>query len=92
MPDVPTLDATIMPGFDLLPWCGLSAPANAPPEVVDTLARTVQKALETPQLRRRFTDSGVEVFWGGPQEFEAYINAQLVNWTALIKDAGIAPE
>src|SRR5262245_59229817 len=41
LPNVPTLDATVMPGFEILAWAGLFAPANTPPEIVNTLAEAV---------------------------------------------------
>jgi tripartite-type tricarboxylate transporter receptor subunit TctC len=92
LPGIPTCDETVLPGFELLPWCGLSAPANLPPEIIARLAKTVEDALEDAEVRERFTNVGCEVFWGGPQEYQAYIADQLTNWTALIKEAGIQPE
>jgi len=92
MPDVPTLDETVMPGFELLPWCGISGPVSLPPDIVTRLAGAVQKALASSDGRKRFEDAGVPVFFGGPDEFEAYVAAQLANWTTLIKEAGIQPE
>jgi tripartite-type tricarboxylate transporter receptor subunit TctC len=80
MPDVPSLHETVMPGFDILPWCGLSAPANLPQPIVEVLAKTAQKALADPAIQQRITDAGVGLFPGGPQEFADYVKAQLANW------------
>ena len=92
LPDVPTLDATVMPGFEILAWGGLSGPANLPDDVVVALESAVQKALTNVEIQNRFKASGIEVFWGGRTEFEAYVRAQLANWTALINEARIQPE
>lgn len=92
LPDVPTLDETVMPGFEILAWGGLSGPANLPDDVVTTLGSAVHKALMNPDIQDRFKASGIETFWGGRTEFEAYVRTQLANWTALIKEAGIQPE
>jgi tripartite-type tricarboxylate transporter receptor subunit TctC len=92
LPDVPTLDETVMPGFEVLPWGGLSGPANLPPAVVSKLEAGVHKALDDPETKRRFTLSGIEVFWGDQKEFQSYVRTQLANWTTLIKEAGIQPE
>jgi tripartite-type tricarboxylate transporter receptor subunit TctC len=92
LPDVPTLDETVLPGFDVLAWAGIFAPANTPPEVVDRLANEIHKVLSTPELRKRFTDAGTAVFWSGPSEFSDYVKTELVKWTGLIKEAGIEPE
>jgi tripartite-type tricarboxylate transporter receptor subunit TctC len=92
LPDVPTLNETVIPGFDLLSWVGLFAPANAPPQVVDLLARELQKMLARPELKARFIDAGAETFWSGPKEFEAYVRSELIKWTTVIREAGIEPE
>ena len=92
LPNVPTLDATVMPGFEILAWAGLFAPANTPPEIVNTLAEAVRKVLENPQIRERFTGPGIQVLWSGPQEFSEFVKTELVRWTAMIKEAGIEPE
>jgi len=92
LPDVPTLNETVIPGFDLLSWVGLFAPANTPPQVVDLLARELQKMLARPELKARFIDAGAETFWSGPKEFDAYVRSELIKWTTVIKEAGIEPE
>ena len=92
LPEVPTLNETVMPGFDILAWAGMFGPANLPPEIVKVLADAVQKALSTPLVIERLNAGGTEVFWSGPQEFSEFVKAELVKWTAAIKEAGIEPE
>ena len=92
LPDVPTLNETVIPGFDLLSWVGLFASANTPPQVVDLLARELQKMLARPELKARFIDAGAETFWTGPKEFDAYVRSELIKWTTVIREAGIEPE
>ena len=92
LPDVPTLNETVMPGFDILAWAGMFGPANLPPEIVKVLADAVQKALSTPPVVERLNAGGTEVFWSGPQDFSEFVKTELVKWTAAIKEAGIEPE
>ena len=92
LPDVPTLDETVMPGFDIQAWVGMFGPAHLPPEVVDTLGRELEKILARPDVRQRFLDSGSEVLWKGPAEFSAFVKTEVVKWTALAKEANIQPE
>jgi tripartite-type tricarboxylate transporter receptor subunit TctC len=92
LPDIPTLDATVMPGFDLLAWTGMFGPAGMPKEVVDKLAAPIEKALANEDVRQRFRDVGVEVYWIGPAGFTGYVKDELVKWTTLIKAAHIEPE
>ena len=48
LPDVPTLDESVIPGFDLMAWAGLFGPANMPPEVVEKIAGVIGAALAKP--------------------------------------------
>jgi tripartite-type tricarboxylate transporter receptor subunit TctC len=92
LPDIPTLSETVVPGFDILAWAGMFAPANTPPEVVDRLANALQKILSDPAIVERFADVGTETFYSGPKEFGDYVKTELVKWTAAAKEAGIEPE
>jgi tripartite-type tricarboxylate transporter receptor subunit TctC len=92
LPDVPTLDETVMPGFEMLPWGGLSGPASLPPEVVAKLETAVRNALMDAEIQKRFALAGIEIFWAGQREFEDYVRLQLANWTTLIKETGIEPQ
>jgi tripartite-type tricarboxylate transporter receptor subunit TctC len=92
LPDVPTLDETVIPGFDLMAWAGLFGPANLPPDVVQTLAAALKAALAKPDIQEKFKSSGIEPYWGDTDEFKAYVASELVKWTTVIKAAGIKPE
>jgi tripartite-type tricarboxylate transporter receptor subunit TctC len=92
LPDVPTLDETVIPGFDLMAWAGLFGPANLPPDVVATLARTLKAGLVKPEMLEKLKSSGIEPYWGDTDEFKAYVASELVKWTTVIKAARIEPE
>src|SRR5262245_11899702 len=92
LPDVPTLSETVMPGYHILAWAGMFGPAGLPPEVVKALAGATEKALNNPEVRQRFTSSGTDIYWSGPEQFDAFVKSELVSWTAMIKEAGIEPE
>jgi tripartite-type tricarboxylate transporter receptor subunit TctC len=92
LPDVPTLHETVMPDFDLLAWAGMFAPAGLPPEIADRIAGELQKLLDKPETKDKLIRQGVEVFYSGPKEFDAYVKSELVKWTGLIKEVGIQPE
>jgi tripartite-type tricarboxylate transporter receptor subunit TctC len=92
LPDVPTPHETVMPNSDLLAWAGMFAPAGLPPAVAERISGELQKFLSKPEVRDRLLNSGVEVFYTGPKEFDAYVRSELVKWTGLIKEAGIQPE
>ena len=63
LPDVPTLSETVMPGYHILAWAGMFGPAGMPPEAVKTLAGALHKALENPEVRKRFAIAGTDIYW-----------------------------
>jgi tripartite-type tricarboxylate transporter receptor subunit TctC len=92
LPDVPTLHETVMPEFETLAWAGVFGPAGMPPEAVTTLTNAIQKILARPDAKERFLASGVQSQWQSPQELGDFVKAELVKYTAMIKEAGIEPE
>ncbi len=92
LPGVPTLDETLMPGFDIIAWVGMFAPANTPPEVVRALVRELEKMTAQADIREQFATNGMEVQWGGSEQFTDYVKTELTKWTSLIKEVGIEPE
>lgn len=92
LPDVPTLHETVMPEFETLAWAGVFGPAGMPTEAVNTLTNAIQKILARPDAKERFLASGVQSQWQSPQELGDFVKAELVKYTAMIKEAGIEPE
>ena len=92
LPDVPTLSETVMPGFDLIAWAGLFGPANMSPEVVAIIARQVEEALKTDEIKQHFAKTGAEEYWANTSEFKEFVRTELSKWAALIQEAKIKPE
>ena len=68
------------------------APAGTPKEIVNTLAREVEKITSMPALKEQFTTLGIDVFWAGPEELQNYVKTDLEKWTGMIKESGIEPK
>jgi tripartite-type tricarboxylate transporter receptor subunit TctC len=92
LPDVPSLHETVMPNYDLLAWAGMFAPPGLPPAIAERISGELQKFLSRPEVKERLLNGGVEVFYTGPKDFDAYVRSELVKWTGLIKEVGIQPE
>jgi tripartite-type tricarboxylate transporter receptor subunit TctC len=92
LPNVPTLDETVIPGFDLLAWAGVFGPANMPPEAVTSLADALKETLARPDIQEHFKKAGIESYWGDTDTFKAFVASELAKWTSIIKAAGIEPE
>src|SRR3954451_18080942 len=88
LPDVPTIDELGIAGFDATTWHGLVAPAGTPREVIEKLYHTTAVALTDPAVRKALGDLGVDIAGTSPQEFAAYIKAEIPKWSAVVKAAG----
>jgi tripartite-type tricarboxylate transporter receptor subunit TctC len=89
IPDVPTLDESGFPGFKILTWNGLMAPAGTPNEIVDRIAREVSRAMQDPKVAERFSSNGVDPLGSSPKEFAATIPEDLALWEEAVKIAGV---
>ncbi|MEI7568706.1 MAG: tripartite tricarboxylate transporter substrate binding protein [Alcaligenaceae bacterium] len=91
LPGVPTIAETI-PGFELLSWLGLFAPAGLPLDRVNKLNETLKTVLLEPNFRKQLVDQGNEVLPSSPQEFSEFIEREAVRIGVLVQTAGIRPE
>jgi tripartite-type tricarboxylate transporter receptor subunit TctC len=88
VPDKPTLAESGLTGFEASSWFALFAPKNTPPEITSKLNHEVRKALETPDLQRRFADLGGEIHPMSPNELMAYVKAEHEKWAKVVKTSG----
>jgi tripartite-type tricarboxylate transporter receptor subunit TctC len=88
-PDMPTMAELGYPGFEAVPWFGLLAPAGTPQVVIDKVHRETARALAQADMRRRMAELGVDLIGNTPAEFAAVIKAEIPQWAAVIKGAGI---
>ncbi len=90
--DVPTVAETMIPGFDSTAWFGIMAPAGTPRAIIDRLHKSVLGAMDTPELRQQFAAQGLEPVGMGPDEFAAFIKADLLRWREVIAKTGVKAE
>ena len=92
-PDLPTIDEAGLPGYEDFTINALVAPAGTPREVLVRLNAEMAKAAAAPDLRKRFLDQGIElVASASPEEFAAYIKAEVARYAKLARDSGIKAE
>src|SRR5205085_8923613 len=87
-PELATIDELGLKGFDATTWHGLVAPARTPKEVVAALNRALVAALDDPGVKKSLADLGVDIIGGRPEDFAAYIKAEIPKWTAIVKASG----
>ena len=91
-PDLPTVVEAGVPGYEVVVWFGLVAPAGTPREVIVKLNTEVLKVLAMPDVRERFLAQGVEPMGSTPEQFGEHIRAQMAKWGKVVKDAGVQAE
>ena len=77
------------PGFEAVPWFGLLAPAGTPPAIIDKVYRETVRVLALSDVRRNLLMLGIDPIGNSPTEFAAVIKAEIPQWAAVIKGAGI---
>jgi tripartite-type tricarboxylate transporter receptor subunit TctC len=87
-PELATVDELGLKGFDATTWHGLVAPSRTPKEVIATLHRATVAALADAAVRKSLGDLGVDIVGNTPEEFAAYIKAEIPKWTAIVKASG----
>ena len=92
MPELPTIDESGAPDYDLSGWIGLFAPAGTPPAVVERLNAEVTRVMQMPEVRDRFRDLGAEPGPMKPAEYTAWVQGEVNKWTKLAREAGLQPE
>jgi tripartite-type tricarboxylate transporter receptor subunit TctC len=88
-PDIPTMAEQGYPRFDAVPWFGLLAPAGTPPAVIDKVHRETVRVLALPEVQASLRTLGLDLIGNSPGEFAAVIKAEIPQWAAVIRSAGI---
>jgi tripartite-type tricarboxylate transporter receptor subunit TctC len=92
LPDLPTIAESGLPGYEVSAWFAVFGPAGLPRPVVDRLNAEIARALAEPDLRQRLASQGAETLAGSPDEFAAYLKAEIAKWDKVVRDAGVRPE
>src|SRR5262245_29795453 len=88
-PDIPTIAESGLPGYEVIQWYGVVAPAGTPRDIVTRLNAALVKALQDPEVKERYLRDGAETVGSTPEEFGALIASELKKWGKVIKEANI---
>jgi len=81
-----------LPGYELIAWFALMAPAKTPPEVVQKLYDASAKALAKADVKEKYAAIGTDVAPMNPGQLGKFIESEIAHWAKLVKLAGIEPE
>ena len=92
LPEVPTFVEQGLPQLVAVAWSGLAAPAKTPASMIARMNTEVVKVLRTPMVRERIVALAMDPAENTPDEFKAFIAADLAKWAQAVKDAKIPTE
>lgn len=92
MPDVPTASEAGLPGYEVISWGGIFAPARTPPAVVMKLNEQINAALQAADVKERYARIAIEPAGGPPEVLAKFVASEVRKWSKVIADAGIPKE
>jgi tripartite-type tricarboxylate transporter receptor subunit TctC len=92
VPDLPTVAEAGLKGFDVRSWNGVVVPAATPKDIIARLNTEIVRILRIPDLREKFAAQGIELTPSTPEEFSAFLRADIAKWAKVIQVSGARPE
>jgi tripartite-type tricarboxylate transporter receptor subunit TctC len=89
IPDVPTVAESGFPGFNVVTWNGLVAPAGTPRDIVDKIAGEIRRATDGPDFAGRLKGAGANPLGNTPDEFAAMIKVDIATWAEAVALTGL---
>ena len=89
LPDVPPVAEAGVPGYEVLSWNGIGAPAGTPPAIIATLNKAIREVLAMPDVIKRYNEVGILAHASSPDELRARFVADVKKWSAVIERAKI---
>ena len=86
-PELPTINESL-PGFVVNNWVGFFAPAGTPPEIVGRLNAETRKVMTAPEMTKRLTAEGARFNPMTPDQFGAFVKAEIAKWAPVVKASG----
>jgi tripartite-type tricarboxylate transporter receptor subunit TctC len=87
-PELPTIAESGLPGYEVIAWFGLFAPAGTPSTVIDRMNAEANKALAMPAVRENLVAQGFELMGGSVAEFAAFVRSEIDKWAKVVKATG----
>lgn len=89
LPDVPTVAEQGLPGFQVIAWFGMFAPARTPAPIAAALSQRVLAIMQRPHVRSKLEGLGADPVAKGPAEFRSFMTAELDRWAALVRELDV---
>lgn len=87
--DIPTVAESGLPGFEVVAWFGMFAPAKTPQPIVRKLNGELVRILNTSEVREKMAGHGLIPGGNTPEELGSFLKAEIAKWSKVIKEANI---
>lgn len=88
VPELPTIAESGLPGFEVINWLGVLAPAGTPRDIITKLNQEIVKGLQQPDTKAKLVSQGFETMGGTPEQFAAYMKSETAKWAKVVKATG----
>ena len=92
IPEVPTIAESGFPGYEVVQWFGVAAPAGLPRTIVTKFNQELVTILSHSETREALIRQGLEPVGGTPEAFATHIKSELAKWTQVFKETGLRSE
>jgi tripartite-type tricarboxylate transporter receptor subunit TctC len=88
LPDVPSINEAMFPGYEVIVWQSMVAPARTPEAIIMRLNAEIVRILRTPAMKEHLAAQGLEGVGNSPKEFGEFIKAENAKWAKVVKISG----
>jgi len=92
MPELPTVAESGVHGFEVAGWYGVFVPARTPRPIVARLNAEIVRILKLPDVAARFEAEGADLVGNTPEQFAAFVAAEIAKWSQVVKTSGARPD
>ena len=89
IPEFPTIAESGLPGYEVVTWFGVLAPAATPAEVIARLNREIVQAVAVPSVKEQIFQLGLEIVASSPEQYAAVLKSENARWSKMVRDLGL---
>lgn len=84
-PELPTVTEGAVPGYEVVNWIGILAPAGTPTDVIARINEATARTVQTPEVRELFQTRGMEPVAASPADFAGHLRTEIDRWARFIE-------
>jgi tripartite-type tricarboxylate transporter receptor subunit TctC len=89
IPEYPTIAESGLPGYEVVTWFGVLAPAATPVEIIARLNREILQAVAVPSVKEQIYQLGLEIVASSPDEYATVLKSENARWSKMVRDLGL---